>query len=107
MLAPARWLFHDFEFFTRWLTHLCAPAFVFLMGTALALSVERKVAKGVDAWKIDKDMLVRGAIIALLDPTLISLGSGRWTFQVLLAIGLWMVFAWFPSGACPLGRCCP
>src|SRR5271157_123702 len=80
-----------FEFFTRWLTHLCAPAFVFLMGTALALSVERKVAKGVNAWKIDKDMLVRGSIIALLDPTLISLGSGRWTFQVLLAIGLSMI----------------
>ena len=76
-----------FEFFTRWLTHLCAPSFVFLMGTALALSVERKVLKGVNAWKIDKDMLVRGSIIALLDPTLISLGSGRWTFQVLLAIG--------------------
>ncbi len=80
-----------FEFFTRWLTHLCAPAFVFLMGTALALSVERKVAKGVNSWKIDKDMLVRGSIIALLDPTLISLGSGRWTFQVLLAIGLSMI----------------
>jgi uncharacterized membrane protein len=80
-----------FEFLTRWLTHLCAPAFVFLMGTALALSVERKVAKGVNSWKIDKDMLVRGSIIALLDPTLISLGSGRWTFQVLLAIGLSMI----------------
>lgn len=80
-----------FEFFTRWLTHLCAPAFVFLMGTALALSVERKVVKGVNAWKIDKDMLLRGAFIALLDPTLISLGSGRWTFQVLLAIGLSMI----------------
>jgi uncharacterized membrane protein len=49
------------------------------------------VAKGVNAWKIDKDMLVRGSIIALLDPTLISLGSGRWTFQVLLAIGLSMI----------------
>jgi uncharacterized membrane protein len=36
-------------------------------------------------------MLVRGSIIALLDPTLISLGSGRWTFQVLLAIGLSMI----------------
>jgi uncharacterized membrane protein len=80
-----------FEFFIRWLTHLCAPAFVFLMGTALALSVERKVVKGGNAWQIDKDMLMRGSVIALLDPTLISLGSGRWTFQVLLAIGLSMI----------------
>jgi uncharacterized membrane protein len=30
-------------------------------------------------------------IIALLDPTLISLGSRRWTFQVLLAIGVSMM----------------
>lgn len=40
----------SYKFFTRWPTHLCAPAFVLLMGTALALSVERKVLKGVDAW---------------------------------------------------------
>jgi uncharacterized membrane protein len=79
------------EFFTRWITHLCAPAFVFLAGTALALSVERRVVKGVDSWEIDRGILIRGAIIALLDPTLISLGSGRWTFQVLLAIGLSMI----------------
>lgn len=79
------------EFFTRWLTHLCAPAFVFLMGTSLALSVERRVVKGVNAWEIDKSMLKRGLVIALLDPTLISLGSGRWTFQVLVAIGISMI----------------
>jgi len=79
------------EFLTRWITHLCAPTFVFLAGTALALSVERRVAKGVNGWEIDKGILVRGAIIALLDPTLISLGSGRWTFQVLFAIGLAMM----------------
>lgn len=79
------------EFFTRWITHICAPTFVFLMGTSLALSVERRVVKGVDAWEIDKSMLTRGAIIALLDPTLISLGSGRWTFGVLFAIGLSMI----------------
>jgi uncharacterized membrane protein len=76
------------EFLTRWMTHLCAPTFVFLAGTALALSIERRVFRGVDAWEIDKSMLTRGALIALLDPTLISLGSGRWTFQVLLAIGV-------------------
>ena len=79
------------EFFTRWITHLCAPTFVFLAGTALALSVERKVAKGANPWEIDKQILTRGAIIAVLDPTIVSLGSGRWTFQVLLAIGLSMM----------------
>jgi len=79
------------EFFTRWITHLCAPTFLFLAGAALALSVERRAAKGANAWSIDKGILVRGALIALLDPTLISLGSGRWTFQVLFAIGLAMM----------------
>lgn len=79
------------EFFTRWMTHLCAPSFVFLAGTALALSVERRVVQGTNTWEIDKGILIRGVIIALLDPTLISLGSGRWTFQVLYAIGVSMV----------------
>ena len=79
------------EFFTRWMTHLCAPTFVFRMGTALALSVERRVVKGVDAWEIDKSMLIRGAIIALLDLTIVSLGSGHWNFGVLYAIGLSMI----------------
>jgi uncharacterized membrane protein len=79
------------EFFTRWITHLCAPTFVFLAGTALALSVERRVARGDDDWSIDRNILARGAIIALLDPTIVSLGSGRWTFQVLLGIGLSMM----------------
>lgn len=79
------------EFFTRWITHLCAPTFVFLMGTALALSVERRVVKGINAWEIDKSMLTRGAIIALLDLTIISLGSGYWNFGVLFAIGVSMI----------------
>lgn len=75
-------------FFTRWITHLCAPSFVFLAGVALSLSVERRVSRGGNAWEIDKNILIRGALIALLDLTLISFGSGRWTLQVLLAIGL-------------------
>ena len=79
------------EFFTRWITHLCAPTFVFLAGTALALSIERRVSRGENGRSIDKSILVRGAIIALLDPTVVSLGSGRLTLQVLLAIGLSMM----------------
>jgi uncharacterized membrane protein len=80
-----------FAFFTRWIAHICAPTFVFLAGTALAISVERKVAKGLNGWEIDKGMLIRGLIIALIDPTLISLGSGHWNIGVLSAIGLSMM----------------
>lgn len=79
------------EFFTRWITHVCAPTFVFLAGTALALSIERRVARGMDAWEIDKAILTRGAIIGLLDLTIISLGSGYLNLGVLLAIGLSMM----------------
>jgi uncharacterized membrane protein len=79
------------EFFTRWMTHICAPTFVFLAGVALALSVERRAARGVSAWEIDKFILTRGAIIALLDLTLVSFGSGRWNIGVLFAIGVSMM----------------
>jgi uncharacterized membrane protein len=80
-----------FAFFTRWIAHICAPTFVLLAGTSLALSIERKVAKGMSGWEIDKGILIRGAIIALLDPTLISFGSGHWNLGVLTAIGLSMM----------------
>ncbi|WP_370981073.1 DUF1624 domain-containing protein [Agaribacterium sp. ZY112] len=76
-----------FAFFTRWLSHVCAPTFVFLAGTALAISVERKVSKGIDPWGIDKDIILRGLVILLMDLTIVSFFSGRFTIQVLYAIG--------------------
>ena len=79
------------EFFTRWISHICAPVFVFLAGTALAISVERKLSRGFDSKAIDKDILIRGAFIALLDPTITSFFSGKLIFQVLYAIGLAMM----------------
>jgi len=79
------------EFFPRWLAHLCAASFVFLMGTSLAISVERKVIKGISAWEIDKNILTRGLIISLLDLTFISLGSGKLIFGILMAIGVSMM----------------
>lgn len=79
------------EFLTRWSTHLCAPTFVFLAGTALAISTERRIEKGGSEKEIDKNLIKRGAIIAALDPTLISLLKGHLTFQVLFAIGTSMM----------------
>lgn len=78
-------------FLSRWATHLCAPTFVFLAGTALALSIEKRALRGEDPRETDRQIVTRGAIIALLDPTLISLTSGRLTLQVLFAIGVSMM----------------
>ena len=47
------------QFLFRWLSHLCAPVFLFLAGTSLALSIERKRAAGVGSASIDRDLLIR------------------------------------------------
>ena len=78
------------QFMTRWITHICAPTFLFLSGTSLALSVERRLASGEAARSIDRHLAIRGLILILLDATYISLGirfgSGL-VLQVLYAIG--------------------
>lgn len=91
------------EFLTRWTTHLCAPTFVFLAGTALAISTERRIARGGNEKEIDINLIKRGAIIAALDPTLISLLKGHLTFQVLFAIGTSMMLMAFFRRIPPLG----
>ena len=54
----------DLAFVTRWVSHICAPIFVFLAGTALAISVERRLASGADARQLDLGIIKRGAFIA-------------------------------------------
>lgn len=77
------------QFLTRWMTHLCAPTFVFLAGTALALSVERRRAAGDSDSALDRFILTRGFLIAALDPLWMSwvFSPGRVLLQVLYAIG--------------------
>lgn len=81
------------QFFHRWLSHLCAPTFLFLAGTALALSIEKKIARGGVGWKIDRDMLVRGLIILSVDLFFINLFwfPGAILLQVMYAIGVAMI----------------
>jgi uncharacterized membrane protein len=82
------------EFLTRWITHLCAPVFVLLAGTSLALSSEKRRGQpGQTAF-----LVKRGLLIAALDPLWMSLGFAKYhvmVLQVLYAIGLSMVaMAW-------------
>lgn len=78
------------QFLTRWMTHLCAPTFVFLAGAAAALSLERRLRDGESPRTVDRYLVQRGLLIAALDPLWMTLGftGGRvFLLQVLYAIG--------------------
>src|SRR5262245_50775314 len=77
------------QFLVRWMTHLCAPTFVFLAGTSLALSSEKRLRAGESAASITRNILIRGLLIAALDPLWMSWAftPGSILLQVLSAIG--------------------
>ena len=58
-------------FFTRWITHFCAPAFIFLAGTSIFLYAR----KHADA---SRYLLVRGAWLIFLELTFLRVA---WTFN--------------------------
>jgi uncharacterized membrane protein len=81
------------QFLTRWITHLCAPGFVFLAGTSLALSIARRESRGESGLSIDRHLVTRGLLIAALElwPSYFWMPPGVVLFQVLYAIGASMV----------------
>lgn len=77
------------QFLTRWITHLCAPTFVFLAGVALSLSITRRLQAGEPGRRIDRFIASRGVLLLLLEPLWVSIFfvPGKVLFQVLYAIG--------------------
>lgn len=79
-------------FFTRWITHFCAPIFVFLAGTSAFLMSFKKTKAELSSF-----LIKRGTWLVLVEIIIISLG---WTFnplfnviilQVIWAIGVSMI----------------
>ena len=79
-------------YFTRWITHLCAPVFIFLSGTSIYLQSLRKTKQELSAF-----VLKRGLWLIIAEVTIIAFA---WTFNpffnliflaVIWAIGISMV----------------
>lgn len=72
-------------FFTRWITHFCAPVFVFLAGTSAYLYGSKKVKDQKDvAWFLFN----RGVFLIFLELTIVNFG---WTFDITLSFHLMQV----------------
>ena len=79
-------------YLTRWITHLCAPIFVFLAGTSIYLQLQRKTKV-----QLSVHLLKRGIGLVLTELTLVHLVfnfNWQWNVQILeviWAIGVSMI----------------
>ena len=79
-------------FFTRWITHFCAPTFVLLTGTSIRLSLQRKSKK-----ELSRFLWTRGLWLVFLEFTVVrfsfffNLYYDVTVIQVIYAIGVSMI----------------
>jgi uncharacterized membrane protein len=81
-------------FFTRWITYLCAPTFVFLAGTSVYISFQNKGSVSESR----KFLFKRGLWLVLLEFTIVNFGIGfdagfhNLLFEVIATIGFGFIF---------------
>ncbi len=84
-------------FFTRWITHLCAPIFVFLSGSSAYLSFKKKN----NLPSSQRFLLSRGIWLVILEITIVNFGLWfdiefrQLLLQVIFAIGFGFIFLSF------------
>lgn len=90
-------------FFTRWITYLCAPTFVFLSGTSAYISLKNKNNVDESRWFL----LSRGIALIITEFTLVNFGVwfdihfSIFLFDVIAAIGVGFIILSFLLKATP------
>lgn len=75
-------------FFTRWITHFCAPTFVLLAGAGAYLYG----ARGHSNLEIARFLFIRGLLLIVFEFTLVHFGwSFNFDYHYLLAQVIWMI----------------
>jgi len=72
-------------FFTRWITHFCAPTFVFLAGVSIFLSARKHPNRG----RVSRFLLTRGLWLVGLEVFVIS-WILQWGYQLILLQVIWV-----------------
>lgn len=76
-----------FLFFTRWITHFCAPVFVFLAGTSGFLQSLRKSKKELSTF-----LIKRGLWLVLVEVLIVTLGiTFDLTYQIFILQVIWAI----------------
>jgi len=75
-------------FFTRWITHFCAPVFVFLAGTSAYLYARNT---GCDLKTLSKFLIIRGIWIILVEVLILNLVVQFLPYQFLALQVLWII----------------
>jgi uncharacterized membrane protein len=93
----------SFSFLTRFITHLAAPGFFFLMGVGMLLFAKSRRRQGWSRWAVIRYFVLRGLLLILLQFILVNraweLSPGGWMLGnyvgVLFALGGTMIVASF------------
>ena len=80
-------------FLERFVSHVCAPTFIFLAGTVLALSALKRVSRGESQTSVTIHMVKRGLVLLVLEALVVSpaFGTSKLYFGVIACIGVSLI----------------